>query len=29
LLAPKDAEAPRLRDVPESRLPRYQPGPPA
>jgi dTDP-4-dehydrorhamnose 3,5-epimerase len=23
LLSPKDAEAPRLRDVPESRLPRY------
>ena len=26
LLSPKDAEAPRLRDVPESRLPRYQSG---
>ena len=26
LLSPKDAEAPRLRDVPESRLPRYRPG---
>ncbi len=25
LLSPKDAEAPRLRDVPESRLPRYAP----
>jgi dTDP-4-dehydrorhamnose 3,5-epimerase len=25
LLSPKDAEAPRLRDVPESRLPRFQP----
>ena len=25
LLSPKDAEAPRLRDVPESRLPRYHP----
>jgi dTDP-4-dehydrorhamnose 3,5-epimerase len=25
LLSPKDAEAPRLRDVPESRLPRYLP----
>ena len=22
-LSPKDADAPRLRDVPESRLPRY------
>ena len=26
LLSPKDADAPRLRDVPESRLPRYQAG---
>lgn len=26
LLSPKDAEAPRLRDVPESRLPRFEPG---
>jgi dTDP-4-dehydrorhamnose 3,5-epimerase len=26
LLSPKDAEAPRLRDVPESRLPRHRPG---
>jgi dTDP-4-dehydrorhamnose 3,5-epimerase len=26
LLSPKDAEAPRLREVPESRLPRYQSG---
>ena len=25
LLSPKDAEAPRLRDVPESRLPRFDP----
>ncbi len=25
LLAPKDRDAPRLRDVPESRLPRYSP----
>jgi dTDP-4-dehydrorhamnose 3,5-epimerase len=25
-LSPKDADAPRLRDVPESRLPRYHPG---
>jgi dTDP-4-dehydrorhamnose 3,5-epimerase len=25
LLSPKDAEAPRLRDVPESRLPRFEP----
>jgi dTDP-4-dehydrorhamnose 3,5-epimerase len=24
-LSPKDAEAPRLRDVPETRLPRFQP----
>ena len=24
LLSPKDAEAPRLRDVPESRLPRFE-----
>jgi dTDP-4-dehydrorhamnose 3,5-epimerase len=27
LLSPKDAEAPRLRDVPESRLPHDRPGP--
>jgi dTDP-4-dehydrorhamnose 3,5-epimerase len=26
-LSPKDAEAPRLREVPESRLPRYEPAP--
>jgi len=26
LLSLKDAEAPRLRDVPESRLPRFEPG---
>jgi dTDP-4-dehydrorhamnose 3,5-epimerase len=26
LLSPKDAEAPRLRDVPEARLPRFTPG---
>jgi dTDP-4-dehydrorhamnose 3,5-epimerase len=26
LLSPKDAEAPRLRDVPESRLPRHEVG---
>ena len=26
LLSPKDRDAPRLRDVPESRLPQYQPG---
>jgi dTDP-4-dehydrorhamnose 3,5-epimerase len=26
LLSPKDAEAPSLRDVPESRLPHYRPG---
>lgn len=25
LLSPKDAEAPRLREVPESRLPRFEP----
>ncbi len=25
LLSPKDAEAPRLRDVPDTRLPRYRP----
>jgi dTDP-4-dehydrorhamnose 3,5-epimerase len=25
LLSPKDADAPRLRDVPESRLPRFEP----
>ncbi len=26
LLSPKDRDAPRLRDVPESRLPRHRPG---
>jgi len=28
-LSPKDIDAPRLRDVPETRLPRYQDGPAA